>query len=252
MNLDFQGTIWNVLAHPDRNIIFLEIRNESLKKVSFSAYDLDSKECLFKDLTFEEPWWISQAEASGNVLIFTIYTDTNNPDQKSILAFDFMQNKTIWWRNKYAVAGVNGTHVLGSETGLGMKFLALNLSDGLPAVEQPVPRGQENFLIRKPLQYYQETSHFETVKSFLSVKYQISAISLIEYLELNSLMFISYYVSEGNLANYLLVLNAEGEILLQEKIGSALKGIGLDTFFILSGYLIFEKNRRELVSYKMV
>jgi peptidoglycan/LPS O-acetylase OafA/YrhL len=102
------------------------------------------------------------------------------------------------------------------------------------------------------LQYYQETTHFETVKAFLSVKYQISAISVIEYLEYRSLLFISCYVAGIDLANYLLVLNGDGEILLKEKIGGQLKGIGVDTFFILSGYLIFVKNGRELVSYKMV
>jgi hypothetical protein len=133
-----------------------------------------------------------------------------------------------------------------------MKFLALNLGDGQPSAEESVlPTGQ-NFLVRKPLQYYPETKHFETVKSFLSLKYGISAISLIEYLEYETLILISCYVAETDLVNYLYVISETGDLLLKEKIGEQLKGLGIDTFFILSGYLIFVKNRNVLVSYKMV
>jgi hypothetical protein len=240
------------LAHPTRNIIFLEVRQEEAKKVSFFAYNLDARDFMFRDLVFDEPWWINLADASGNVLIFTIYMDTNNPDRKSIIAFDFEQNKTIWWRNNFSLSGVNANQVLGSDTGSGMKFLTLNLLDGLPAQNENVLEVRQNFLVHKPLQYFEQTSHFDTVKSFLEVKHQISAISVIEYLELHSLLFISYYEAGNGLANYLIVLNTEGEVLLKEKIGEQLKGIGFDTFFILSGYLIFVKNKRELISYKMV
>jgi hypothetical protein len=243
-----------MLAHPQQNIIFLEVRNEESKKVSFSAVDLDNKSVIFENLAFEEPWWISLAEVSGQMLIFKIYIDTNNPDKKSIIAYDFHQKKTAWWRNNYAVSGVNDSQVMGTETGLGMKFLALNLTDGLPSVNQSPEPPKQNFLVRKPLQYYPETSHFETVKSFLNVKHEILAVSMIEYLEFRSLIFISCYINglEKDLANYLIVLDEEGQVLLKERIGEHLKGIGIDTFFILSGYLIFAKNTRELVSYKMV
>jgi hypothetical protein len=246
------ATVWKTITHPERNILFLEVRNEASKKVTFSGVDLDARMFLFRDLEFEEPWWISLAESSGNIVLFTFYTDTNNPDKKTILAFDFVENKTVWWRNNYAISGVTDNTVFGSETGLGTKFLVLGLADGLPAAEQTVTLLKENFLVHKPLQYHEETSHFETVRSFLSVKHQVSATSLIEYLEYRSLLFISFYVAEADLANYLIVLDENGDVLLRERLGEHLKGIGSDTFFILSGYLIFVKNKNALVSYKLI
>lgn len=228
------------------------MRNEALRKVSFYALDLDSRQWLLTDLSFEEQWWVSLAEVSQNIVLFKLYTDTNNPDKKSVIAYDFLEKKIVWWRNNYAVSGVDEDIVLGSEAALGMKFLPLSLRNGEPLENKAIPQAKENFLIRKPLQYFQETSHFETVKSFIQAQFGRVPVSVIEYLEAGELVFISFYEGGQELANYLIVLKASGEVLLNERIGEQLKGIGVDTFFLLSGYLIFAKNKRELVSYKMV
>jgi hypothetical protein len=63
---------------------------------------------------------------------------------------------------------------------------------------------------------------------------------------------VSVFVNEAGLANYLYGLSASGEILIKEKLGESLKGVGLDTFFIFSGHLIFVKSKNELISYKIV
>jgi hypothetical protein len=239
-------------VHPRQNILFIEVRNEPQKQVSFSGIDLDSKTWLFQNITFDEPWWISLGEVSENVILFKLYTDTSNPDKKSVIAYDFIDKKIIWWRNNYAISGVNEDVVLGSEAALGMKFLALSLRDGQPLENAIISQPRENFLVRKPLQYFQETGHFETVKSFIQSQFGMLPVSVIEYLEMDPLVCISFYVGEQELANYLIVLKNTGEVILNERIGEQLKGIGIDTFFLLSGYLIFAKNKRELVCYKMV
>jgi hypothetical protein len=74
----------------------------------------------------------------------------------------------------------------------------------------------------------------------------------IDYLEHDNLIFISCYIQQDGLANFLIVLSAQGDVLLHEKTGEALKGIGMDTFFVLEGSLIFVKNKRELFRYKLV
>jgi hypothetical protein len=239
-------------VHPKQNMLFIEVRNESQKQVSFFGIDLDTKTWLFEDVTFEEPWWVSLGEVSENVILFKLYTDTSNPDKKSVIAYDFIEKKMIWWRNNYAVSGVHDGVVLGSEAALGMKFLALSLQDGQPLENAIISQPKENFLVRKPLQYFQDTSHFETVKSFIQSQFGMLPLSVIEYLEVGRLVCISFYTGEQELANYLIVLKATGEVILNERIGEQLKGIGIGTFFLLPGYLIFAKNKRELVSYKMV
>jgi hypothetical protein len=230
----------------------MEIRDDAKKQVSFSAIDLDSRKAIFEYLTFEEPWWISLADISENILLLKVYTETNNPDKKGLIAFNFEDGNIVWWKNNFALSAVANGVVFGSETSLGMKFLAFRLSDGEPAIGETLSMKNEETRVVKPQQYLQGTRHFETLQTFLDLKYQILPESVIEYLEFGHLLIISCYKHENGLANYLIVLKDSGANLLNERIGEQLKGIGSDTFFIVAGYLIFVKNRSVLVSYKMV
>jgi limonene-1,2-epoxide hydrolase len=74
----------------------------------------------------------------------------------------------------------------------------------------------------------------------------------LEYLEHDSTIFVSFYIQDGELANYLILISADGKLLLNEKLDEHLKGIGMGTFFVLSGCVFFVKNKVELVSYRIV
>ncbi len=104
-----------------------------------------------------------------------------------------------------------------------------------------------------PTQYLKESNYFATIAKFLSQTLDKEPVHFVEYLENSGLIFISTYVSVGNeLQNYLLVFDADGNMRLQEKIGNALKGLGLETFFLLAGHLFYVKNKVELVTYRIV
>jgi hypothetical protein len=249
---EFPAPIWNILAHPVQSILFLELRDEQKKSVSFSALNLDTKSMLYENVVFDEPWWISHGEVVHDLLLLKIYADTNNPDKKSIVAYDFSKKEIRWWKNNYAISGVNEQFVLGYDTTSLLNFKALKLENGEveanPLNREPI----HNFSLLKPFQYHQGTANFETVQTFLRQFHNLDPVALIEYLEYNEVIIVSCYARESDLANYLLVIQSDGKTLVREKIGERLQGIGLDTFFILSGFLIFAKNKRVLVSYKMV
>jgi len=223
-----------------------------MMQAKFSALDVSINKFLWRDIIFEEPWWITIAEANGRMLLLTVFHDKNNPDKKSVLGFDFETQKPVWWRNNFALSEITNNHVIGNDLTLAMRSERLDLLTGQPVKDQPDLPLVRNFFVIKPLQYYPGSQHFETLKSFLEEKFRILAVSLIEYLEYESRLIISCYVNENGLANFLFVLNADGQILYSEKIDEGLKGIGVDTFFIFSGCLTFVKNKSVLVSYKMV
>jgi hypothetical protein len=131
--------------------------------------------------------------------------------------------------------------------------MRLNLADGseIPR-DSYVLADEQNFMIIRPFQYHEGSTHFATVKAFLEMKCQVSPIISIEYCEYNSLVLVSAFVTQNDLANYLFVFNSSGELVMKEILGEDLKGIAFDAFFIFSGYLIFVKNKCELVSYKFV
>jgi hypothetical protein len=249
---EFSGVVWNLLAHPTDHILFVETRDESEKQVRFSAFDLENQYFLWREISLEEKWWISLAGASGSFVLFTMYNEVQNPDRKSLIALDLSTARIAWWRNNFALSEVKDTTVYGTDTALGTNFLALNLKDGQPLNIQAVYDREENFLLQKPLQYAKGSDYFNTVALFLKQRFNLAASEIIEYMEIGDFIIISCYSEEKNLANFLIVITNDGKVVLNEKIGEQLKGIGIDTFFILSGYLIFVKNKRALVSYKLI
>lgn len=249
----FQGTIWNTLADACNNRLFLEVRDIQEKKVSFSALNLQNNQWLWKDVSLEEPWWVSLNAIAGNRLLLTVYTDTHNPDQKSLIAYDVLENKIAWWRNGFSLSAANSGYVKGVDTKFSHKEIILDSFTGLPAQQVDFDLAvSQNFPVIRPFQYEQGTEHFDTVSDFLKSHLGIMPVITIEYLEFKGLIGISVFLKEQDLANYLYVFTSGGEVLLKEQLGDGLKGVGLDTFFIFSGHLIFVKNKRELISYKIV
>lgn len=249
----FNGLVWKTLADPVNKRLFIESRENESKRVFFSAISVETGKYLWKEITFEEePWWISLAAISAEILLFTLYTDSNNPDKKALLAFNVAERKIIWWKNNFALSTIGDDLIAGVDTKFGAREVILRMSDGKEASGPAILASEQNFQVIRPFQYHGGSSNFDTVRAFLEMKCQISPVISIEYSEYNSLILISAFTGNEDLANYLIVFNSAGEILMKETLGEHLKGIALDTFFIFSGYLIFVKNKNVLVSYKIV
>jgi hypothetical protein len=247
----FDGVIWNTLSTPENDVILLEIRNSEKKNVAFSALDFQTQKFLWKGKQLEEPWWISLSAASANVILFTIFTDTANPDKKGIIAYDLFSFELLWWNNDFSLVSVSNSNVIGISNKFGNRQLSLELRTGKEIkVIEPEEKIKDKVL--RPSQYQMDHRYFDTVKTFLGQRFNLLPITALEYLEYQSLIFISCYLQEDALTNYLFIISEDGNLLLKEKLDEHVKGIGLDTFFILSGCVFFVKNKVELVSYKIL
>jgi hypothetical protein len=247
----FDGAIWNTLVASGHHALIVEVRNSSKKQVMFSALNYLTQKFWWKDKLFDESWWIDLSAVADNIVFFTIYTDTTNPDKKSILACNLFDCKLIWWNNDFSLVSISNGQVLGVSSKFGTRNVALNLYTGVEGERSNSIVPQREDVIR-PQQYLAEHPYFDTVKTFLSQKFNLTPITALEYLEYNSLILVSCYVQENELVNYLFVMSVDGDLLLKEKLDEHLKGIGLDTFFIFSGCVFFVKNKVELVSYKII
>lgn len=249
----FDGVIWNTSASENGEIMVLEVRRHDVQQVSFSALECRTGRMLWKNLTFDEPWWISLAAVTNHTVIFTLYLETNNPDRKGIMAYDLVGKTIMWFHNDFALTHVSHGHVHGVASKHGVREVALALATGQEVKDMPHSTdSDEEAIALRPHQYPADHAYFGTVKRFLETSFNLSPVVALEYLEHDSLIFISFYLGEKELANHLLVLSDGGEVMLKEKLDDALKGIGLDTFFLLAGSVFFVKNRVELDSYKIV
>jgi hypothetical protein len=249
--LRFDGVIWNLLATDE--ILVIEVRDPVLKQVTFSAFRINTNAFLWKNQLLEEPWWINASAIAGDKLIFTVYLDTNNPDKKGVVVFSLSDLKMQWWNNDFSLSETGVDYVKGFTSRLGLKEVALDLGSGDVKDFISTTSAKQSSSLQKPVQYTDGMDYFDTVKRFLADRLNFSPVSSLEYLEHGGRIIISCYTGEDDgLANYLFVLSAEGKVLLKEKLDSGVKGIGMDTFFILNGCVIFVRKRVELVSYKLL
>ena len=247
----FDGVVWTTKVSHENEIIVLEIRNSQRKEVRFAALNYSTQKFLWKDKLMDEPWWINLASVSGTIVLFTLYTDTHNPDKKATVAYNLLDGNLVWWQNDFSISSVSDNFVVGFSEKYGKREVVLDLNTG-QTIQAPVFYGEIQEKSLRPNQFFEGHSYFETVKTFFNQKFNLLPITALEYLEYDSIVFISFYVQENELVNYLFVISAEGDLLMREKLDEQLKGIGLGTFFILSSCVIFVKNKGELVSYKIV
>lgn len=247
----FEGIIWNTVITPSNGTLLLEVRNTETKLASFSAMKSENGAFFWKDVVFDEPWWVSLNASAGNLALFSIYLDTNNPDKKGIFAYDIGARKILWWNNDFSLIHANDHFVRGTATKYGNRDVILELENGLE-VNGPNDFSPAPDIVLRPSQYTEDHAYFITVKTFLSLKFNLLPVVALEYLEYDSLIFISVYIEENGLANYLMIMTNDGDVLIREKLDEHLKGIGLDTFFIYAGCVFFVRNKRELFSYKIV
>ncbi len=247
----FDGIIWNTVILPRHNILLIEARNADQKQATFSAADALTGDFLWKDVAFDEPWWISLNAAAGGTALFTVYLGTDNPDKKGIFAYDVLTQKIAWWNNDFSLTGVSDEVVKGVASKYGHREVTLALESGNEVTNRPELLPVNDTVIR-PSQYIEGHEHFNTIKNFLNTRFNLSPVAALEYVEHDSLIFISLYEGRAELANYLMIISPEGSVMLKEKLDDHLKGIGLDTFFLYAGCVLFVKNKKELFSYKIV
>lgn len=205
--------VWNLLPHAQKPLIVIEQRDEEHRLVAFSGFNFGHQKFLWRDVVLPEKWWINLVAVEHDYAVLKVFESMENPDKTSL-------------------------HFL-------------SLEDGKILKEQPVAASAHTNKAVHPFQYLQGEPDFETVKKFIQTKRKAMPRLGAEYLEWEGFIFISYYVGDA-LTNYLAIFDEVGDCVYEEKIGTNLKGIGVNTFFIASGYLFFVKNKIELVTFRIV
>lgn len=215
-SVTLSAPVWNLLPFEDRPLIVIEQRDEVKRVASFSLFDFENQRFLWRDVISSEKWWVNLAGVTPDHVVLKVFESTENPDKTS--------------------------------------FLFLSLKDGqtMDFIGQEKDWLHTNEIIQ-PFQYLDGEPDFETVKNFLKSKFIIAPRLGVEYLEHAGYMIISYYVGDpANFVNRITLFSTQGNCLYEDEIGTNLKGIGVNTFFIVSGYLFFVKNGTELVTFRIV
>lgn len=253
----FKGLVWKLMIDHHSSVLAVEWRDDDHREVNFSAIDLGSKKVLWDRLPVKEEWWSGLEEARYGKIILHGYKDKQNPEHQGIIVFDIQSGKYLWQNETLTFFALEEKYLLAYDPSLPERtYLKLDPANGNflgelsedELVKQFTQSGEETSFILNSTHYPEENKHLEKISAFIEAFAGKTASGGVDYLEYNQQIIVSFYVKEGEkLVNYLLVVSGEGEILLQEQMGTGIKGIGLDTFFLYKDLLIYVKNKKELV-----
>lgn len=253
-SIRFEGTLWNTVALPEKHLVFLELRDEQRRLVSFSGLQYDSGNFLWKDRTYSERWWLGLLTAAEGVLLLQRF-QPDHPQLKTLVAVDADTGDFRWVREEFHLERVSGGRIYGSAGSEMKREACLDLATGnfLTDKSSSEPEDRKISGALRPFLYHEGTPYFITVYNYLSTNFDHKPEGGVEYLEFDGKVVISYHIRNQNgLANYLLVIRESGAVLLNEKMADGLQGLGTDTFFILSGRLFFVMNGELLLSYQLI
>jgi hypothetical protein len=249
----------------ENGLLVLEIRDANTRQVSFAAVDLGktnaaSQALLWKDFQPERSWWLSLVGVCKGILLLHRYADSQKPEAKGILAVDVRSGRVLWQLPDWAFLGVDGSVVILHQQGADQLpvYQRMDLRNGtslaitdLLAAPNPLPVSPD---IQYPVHYSEQSPYFQTIARFLHQKLEVQPIKAFDYAEFRGLIVVSYYLCEPHspLLNKVVVLNNQASVVLHEAMATNLNGVGMDTFLIRNGNLIFVREKKELVSYSLV
>jgi hypothetical protein len=247
-----------VLDDPNGRLV-AEVRDATTRRVHFAAIDLGQNRLLWQDFSPDPSWWWGIAGFRRGVLLLHQYVGSQRPETKGIVAVEVSTRRVLWQHAEWAFLRTDGTTLTLHRTGTDQLpvYQMTDLLSGqvvaLSAVppEQPMPLPEPD--VQYPRHYSEENPYFQSIARFLGQQLDIKPLKACEYAEFQGLIVVSYYICEAHspLSNRILVLDKQARILLHEAVATQLSGIGMDTFLIRKGSLIFVREKKELLSYAL-
>jgi hypothetical protein len=252
------GIVWKVLPDEKGNYLVVESRDGEKRKVLLSALNLLDNNFLFTLDQLPKPWWLALKAVGHGKIILQGYKDSNNPETKGLYVFDLLTGKLLWQEEEKLFYSF-----FDEET-----MLLSFVKDDREAIQKVVANNgkvkEETVLTEDsekerstfsvfPLLYTEDNIHYATIADFLYQNYGHKSSGPLEYLEYKTDMFISFYIREDKkLTNILLVIDEEGNLLLQDTLMDGAEGIGMSSFFICRNKLIYIKNKVSIALAELV
>lgn len=250
------GTVWKMLAHPSKPVLYIETRKAETRETGFVAIDIERRQVLWNKVQMEPSWWLGLEAVTEELVLLHAYTDIQNPEHKGIFAIDGNTGKKVWEHKEYTFAGFSKKQLLMYPSGrLEEGYSLADLKGGGVVIAGENVETDElpaHVKISNAIQIYAEQANFFKVATFILQSVNKEAITMIDYLEYQDHLVLAFYTKQDDaLINWLLLANREGKVLFCNEIENKLMRVGKDAFFIFFNHIVCIKNKSELLTYKI-
>ena len=240
INQQFNGSIWRMEIDEISDTIFIEIRNDTEKQVSFSSIDLSNGNLNFKDLVTPERWLTGIETAYNGVLLLHNYQSPTGPAHRGLTAVD-TDGIVLWTNYIYAFDHLTTKGPILYDTHIHPKKLFLiDIKTGaVERIYEPtiLPEIKTNITLPDILSP-------DTLPHDVLV-FPVFGNS-VHYLEYNNLRIVSLHALQaGMLKQYLYILDGTVKVY-EDLLNNNIQKLQPEAFMLHKNRLIYIKNKSEL------
>ncbi|MFI5253663.1 MAG: DUF4905 domain-containing protein [Bacteroidota bacterium] len=255
-----QHSIWRIIIS-DEGYFVCEDRDKENKSVSFFCLEQATGKIMWKDLRFEEPWWIGIEACYKEYLFFHEFATPDMPDHKKIHAHNLRTGERLWRNTEERFLFAANDAVFTSKDLFERRiFRELDIATGEFRGEVDVQRvNSVRDSLPEPVLQVQFPSilnpvllqHEQMKASVAHATSKTKYVALIEFLEHEGLHIIGYYDNISSipdnpqLEQCLVVIDPSlQKIIYNDHITSGVMAPIPDTFFCSGSniYLVKDKN----------
>lgn len=238
----FTGTIWRMEIDELSNVLFLEIRDNSDKQVSFTAIDLQTGNVNFTGLTLPERWLTGIECAFNGVLLLHNYQSENAPVHKAVIAIDSKEGNVLWTNYNIAFDHLSSNGPILYDTRLQpRKLLLADITTGA------TKRVYERCVDQEPESNI-KVPEIKEIEFFPAGVDNINVVgNSLFYLNYNNYRIVSLHKLKQGLLSQFLIVSKGDDVIYEDLLNAGIQKIQPEAFIMHRNRLIYVKNRTDLV-----
>ena len=261
--------IWRIFF-TSNNLIIGETRNQEAKSTGFFCVDMQSGKSLWKNISFDEPWWIGIEAVHERWMILHGFVRPDMPEHRGIRVVDIESGKLLWRNDSLSFWFVDNAKLyahkylfekhIGCELDINTGTIITEQSDNLDLMQELRQKVvQKEFECQQNVifpELFDENETDSVIKTIVQGMTEGKALEgWIEYFSRLDVLIVSHYrhtqnKSESSLLNNILsVYDLKNEkMLYNEIIAEDVKTPSPDSFFIKNDLLFFIKHQTMLTA----
>jgi hypothetical protein len=243
----FESTIWSIGYFGTKDIPKLWIELRSSTKTNWVSFDISKRMatdiCSFNPSNKIRTW----LKGVGNIGLFLRLKSGLNPGIEALEAYDLASGHLIYEVNITHWVKLTQSHIqVIQEKAMGW----INLQTGQFEVpKDPNEEVTQDFLFENPSHFEENQPGFSDFTSFFKQTFDENIVKAMDCWDGNDKIIFSYYLYEDGLKNILRVCNKAFKTEHKEIIAEG-ETIGFNTFQIFNRFLIYIKNKHQLIFYE--
>jgi len=238
----FNGSIWRLEIDELSDTIFIEIRNDAEKQVSFASIDLTTGKLNFDNLTTPERWLTGIEAAYDGVMLLHNYQSAIGPAHKGLMAVDAVSGETLWSNYIYAFDHLTTSGPVFYDTNFHPKklFLADIKTGATNRIYQPFiyPELQNNIAAPQAIKPENLLNNLFPAPPFGNS---------VHYLQYNNFRIVSLHtLQSGLLKQYLFVMDGMDKVY-EDLLNTDIQKLQPEAFIVHKNRLIYIKNKSALI-----